>query len=170
MTRIVSQGKVSLILVVVLMITLTPLYGYSAGTNDSEEVESDYRKGVRKVEQQSYSEAESLFLQSIDEGRKVAESYNMLGYVRRKQGKYRNAMQAYYKALDRKQDFPEAREYLGEAYLMAAREQLDQIRENYGTEHEAYRELETAFVTLAKKLRVETKNGSTSTSEPSGTE
>ena len=49
---------------------------------------------------------------------------NMLAYTQRKTGELDRAIDNYKRALDLRPDFPQAREYLGEAYLQAALAQL----------------------------------------------
>jgi tetratricopeptide (TPR) repeat protein len=85
----------------------------------------------------------------------------MLGFSRRKQGKLRSAIQAYYSALDRKPNFPEAREYLGEAYLQAAKHQLETIAKDHGRDHDDYKKLRTSFLQIIKQISSSESNGST---------
>lgn len=140
----------------------------SGGDNDNaaKQTTSLYEKGVAKAEAGEYAAAERLFARSIEKGTKVAESYNMLGYVKRKQGKTREAIRAYHEALDRKPDFPEAREYLGETYLQGVRKQLEILRESLGTDHETYRELKSALRDLSEEFLSGRKERSSQPEQP----
>lgn len=59
-------------------------------------------------------------------GRPSAEARNGLGYALRNQGKYPDSIKAYDQALRLRHGFPEALEYLGEAYVRVRR--LDDAR------------------------------------------
>ena len=54
------------------------------------------------------------------------EAWNELGYAFRNQGRYAESLSAYDEALRLRPDFPEALEYLGEAYVKMGR--LDDAR------------------------------------------
>jgi tetratricopeptide (TPR) repeat protein len=60
-----------------------------------------------------------------------ADAWNLLAYCQRKTGKLDEAFLNYRKALDLKPEFPEAREYLGEAHLQAVLQQIEILR-GYG--------------------------------------
>jgi len=145
-----------LVLFVFFLGMMTPIVLEGAGTGSdgsSDESPGPYEKGLERVKEDNYADAERLFAQSIEQNRRVAESYNMLGFSQRKQGKRLEAIQSYYQALDRKPDFPEAREYLGEAYLQGAEKQLSVLKEKQGTDHEQYKELQSTLHQLAEQFR-----------------
>ena len=63
----------------------------------------------------------------------LAPAWNGLGYTLRQQGKYEESIRAYYEALRLRPGYPEALEYLGEAYVQMgrlddARKLLEQLR------------------------------------------
>lgn len=149
----VSKPSVVILSLVLIGAVFVPLVLQAAGGNEDAEPESLYKKGVNRTEAGKYDEAIKLFERSIEQGKNVADSYNMLGYVRRNQGNVREAIQAYYEALDRRSDFPEAREYLGEAYLQGVRQQLEEIRGSAGPDSEAFRELRGVLLELADRYR-----------------
>jgi tetratricopeptide (TPR) repeat protein len=60
-----------------------------------------------------------------------AEAWNLLAYCQRKTGKLDEAFLNYRKALELKPEFPEAREYLGEAHLQAVLREIEILR-GYG--------------------------------------
>ena len=49
------------------------------------------------------------------------DAWNELGYALRHQGRYGESLDAYYEALRLRPNFPEALEYLGEAYVKMGR-------------------------------------------------
>jgi tetratricopeptide (TPR) repeat protein len=79
-----------------------------------------------------------------------AEVLNYTGYSNRKAGRLETGIAYYYKALAVNPDYVQAREYLGEAYVLAGRvdlatAQLKEIASRCGTECETYRALEQAI-------------------------
>ena len=62
---------------------------------------------------------------------KNAEAWNLLAYCQRKTGKLEEAFVNYGKALELRPEFPEAREYLGEAHLQAVQREIEILR-GYG--------------------------------------
>ena len=54
------------------------------------------------------------------------DAWNELGFALRNQGRYAESLDAYHEALRQRPDFPEALEYLGEAYVKMGR--LDDAR------------------------------------------
>ncbi len=78
-----------------------------------------YEKGFEASEAEKYAEAIQSFKNAVALDPKYAEAYNMLGFCTRKTGNARGAFPYYEKALSLRPDFPEAREYYGEAQLQA---------------------------------------------------
>ncbi len=113
---------------------------------------SFYEKGLTAVEAEEYQEAAKFFELAMRKDRKNPDILNMLAYSRRKLGQIDEALELYHKALKRRPRFPEAREYLGEAYLQAALREIDTLR-GYGAEGaEALEELIEAFKHAASNL------------------
>jgi tetratricopeptide (TPR) repeat protein len=85
----------------------------------------------------NYRRALSIFKDAIAREPKDPDILNMLAYSQRKTGDYESAIGNYKKALAERPVFPEAREYLGEAYLQLALQQVKQLK-SYGeqAEHE----------------------------------
>jgi tetratricopeptide (TPR) repeat protein len=72
-----------------------------------------------------------------------AEVLNYTGYANRKAGRLETGIGYYQQALNLNPDYVQAREYLGEAYVLAgfndlARQQLQEIEKRSGTSGEAY--------------------------------
>ncbi|HUI69912.1 MAG TPA: tetratricopeptide repeat protein [Spirochaetia bacterium] len=76
-----------------------------------------YNAGYSASDQHNYQEAVTDFKNAISLRSDYAEAYNMLGFCTRKLGNVNEAFAYYEKALKLKPNFPEAREYYGEAYL-----------------------------------------------------
>jgi predicted Zn-dependent protease len=79
-----------------------------------------YDRGMDLVESEQFAEARKVFEQLAVEEPKNAEVLNMLAYTQRKTGDIDEAIANYGRALQLKPKFPQAREYLAEAYLQAA--------------------------------------------------
>jgi tetratricopeptide (TPR) repeat protein len=80
------------------------------------------------------------------------EVLNYTGYSHRKAGRLETGIGYYKQSLALKPDYVQAREYLGEAFVLAgfdreAAEQLDAIKQICGTQCEAYKAL-SEFITL----------------------
>jgi tetratricopeptide (TPR) repeat protein len=76
-----------------------------------------YNQGYAASNAGRYQEAADAFKAAIAQKADYAEAYNMLGFCTRKMGNVAGAFAYYEKALKLKPNFPEAREYYGEAYL-----------------------------------------------------
>ena len=79
-----------------------------------------------------------------------AEVLNYTGYSNRKAGRLETGISYYYKALAVNPNYVQAREYLGEAYVLVgrtdlAKAQLQEIALRCGTDCETYRALEQAI-------------------------
>jgi len=77
-----------------------------------------YAAGFKASAAKNYGDAINDFTSAISIKADYAEAYNMLGYCLRMTGKVQDSMRNYQKALELKPNFPEAREYYGEAFLM----------------------------------------------------
>lgn len=60
-----------------------------------------------------------------------ADVFNLRGYCERKRGDLDRAFASYRRALELRTEFPEARQYLGEAHLQAVRREVEILR-GYG--------------------------------------
>jgi len=72
-----------------------------------------------------------LLAQTVAAEPKNAEALNLLAYCQRKTGRIDDAFVNYRRALALRPQFPAAREYLGEAHVQAALQQIDILR-GYG--------------------------------------
>ncbi len=92
-----------------------------------------YDQGMELVRNERFEDARKLFAALVEEDRKDADAINMLAYTQRKTGDLDAALTNYHRALELRPRFPEAREYLGEAYLQLALRELDTLRK-YGND------------------------------------
>jgi tetratricopeptide (TPR) repeat protein len=92
-----------------------------------------------------------LFQKALKKDEKNPEIINMIAHSERKLGKVNEAIIDYWKALKLRQKFPEAREYMGEAYIQAILLELETLK-SYGKEGEEQRgDLLKAFKEAAEK-------------------
>ena len=104
-----------------------------------------YNQGMAAVQAKDYRKALGMFEKADQLKRNDPDTLNMLAYTNRKLGKLDQAFALYDQALKRRPRFPEAREYLGEAHIQAALQQIEILR-SYGDEgKEALHELIEAF-------------------------
>lgn len=134
----------------------------SAGTEDGYGLSSlpkglepsAYHQGLSAVVRGDFDEAIKHFEKAKKDEPENPEIYNMLAYAQRKNGMLEEALANYKKALELKPDFPQAREYLGEAHLQAALRELETLK-GYGKDGQKdYETLKAAIVAAAKTLAV----------------
>ena len=111
-----------------------------------------YQKGLVASEAKNYDQAYEYFKRAHQEDADDPDILNMLAYSQRKRGNLSEAFEYYETALKLRPRFPQAREYLGEAHIQAALEQI-RILQGYGSEadHEL-EDLVEAFREAAKTL------------------
>jgi bacterioferritin len=98
--------------------------GGPSGSAESQSGEKSWRdlydQGIDLAKAEQYADARKIFEQLELQQPKNPEVLNMLAFTQRKTGDIDEALENYGKALKIKPKFPQAREYLGEAYLQAA--------------------------------------------------
>jgi len=99
----------------------------------SASAESEYHRGIRARVARDWKAAEAAFRAATARQATFADAWNELGFALRNQGRYAESLDAYAEALRLRPDFPEALEYLGEAYVKMgrlddARRVLDRLR------------------------------------------
>lgn len=92
-----------------------------------------YAKGLEQVKAGDFEAARQSFERAERKAPRDPDVLNMLAYSQRKTGQLERAIRTYQKALKLRPRFPQAREYLGEAYLQAALRELETL-EGYGEE------------------------------------
>lgn len=154
--RIHSTIGLVLISTLLLVVIGSHYVVQGAGTDspgsDKQATKNAYQKGVDRANAGQFEEALELFKKARKEEPNNPDVLNMLAFSQRKTGKIDQAIENYQKALSLRPRFPEAREYLGEAYLQAALKQLKTLEE-YGSDgEEQYRELKEAIKEAVKNL------------------
>ncbi len=105
--------------------------GANQGITFAETSKSLYDKGVKADKAGDEKSALQYFQKALELDKNNPEILNMLAHSQRKLGLIDEALENYWKALKIKPDFPEAREYLGEAYIQAALKEIE-ILKGYG--------------------------------------
>jgi len=83
--------------------------------------EGEFNRGVAAQKAKDWAAAAAAFRNAVALNPRYAEAWNGLGYALRNQGMYPDSIKAYDQALRLRPDFPEALEYLGEAYVRVRR-------------------------------------------------
>ena len=113
-----------------------------------------YNQGLALVEAGDFEKAVKQFEKADKERQDDPEILNMLAFTQRKTGKLDKAFENYARALELRPDFPQAREYLGEAHLQALLEQV-RLLGTYGPKGEKeLGQLRDAFAKAAWQLGV----------------
>jgi len=118
----------------------------------SETTRSTFDKGMDKVESEQYAEARKIFEQLAVESPKNPDVLNMLAYTQRKTGSVDEALANYRRALELRPKFPQAREYLAEAYLQLALREAETLRSYGSSGEEQLQKLAAAFQDAAAEL------------------
>lgn len=110
----------------------------AAGSPDRSNAKDDappaaYEMGMKLVEQGDFEKARKAFETAQRKAPRDPDVLNMLAYSQRKTGQLDRAIATYQRALKQRPRFPQAREYLAEAYLQAALRELETL-EGYGEE------------------------------------
>lgn len=113
----------------------------AAGSDSEPETAGDtaspYTEGLELVASQDYEKALERFQVAIQADPSNPDVLNMLAFTQRKSGDLRSAFATYARALGARSEFPQAREYLGEAHIQAAMEEILTLK-GYGAESEAH--------------------------------
>jgi tetratricopeptide (TPR) repeat protein len=155
--RVMKQGNLRTIAIVVLGLMALPGVGYAMSTNSSSSSSSSsssdpagpdlYKQAQGLIDQKEYAQAIPLLQQSIQQKGEYADALNLLGYA--------NAMTYYTKALNKEPNHLGANEYMGELYLEMnqlpkAQERLAILKSACGS-CEAYQDLEGQINDYKKK-------------------
>ena len=111
-----------------------------------------YDQGMVASKSQDYQKALDLFQQALTEDPNNPDILNMLAHTQRLLGNTDEALANYKRALELRPKFPEAREYLGEAYMQAALQQLQTLKSYGGEADENVDDLTKAIKDAAGKL------------------
>jgi tetratricopeptide (TPR) repeat protein len=87
-----------------------------------------YDEGMKLIRTGEYAKAREIFEQALREASSNPDVLNMLAYSQRKTGSIDLAIETHKRALRLRPNFPQAREYLGEAYLQASLRELTALQ------------------------------------------
>jgi tetratricopeptide (TPR) repeat protein len=114
---------------------------------------SAYDEGLALVETGDFAEARARFEAAAEATPDDPDVLNMLAFTQRKTDRLDAAFATYARALEAREHFPQARQYLGEAHVHAAMEQILMLK-SYGAEGEAHlATLVDALTSAAEKAR-----------------
>jgi tetratricopeptide (TPR) repeat protein len=115
-------------------------------------VVSLYDQGVQASNSNDFQKALPLFEQALRADPNNPDILNMLAHSQRKIGLIDESIANYKKALELRPRFPEAHEYLGEAYIQAAMREVETLK-NYGNDgKEELEDLSEDIKEAAQKL------------------
>lgn len=118
-------------------------------------VYSLYDQGMNATRSHNYPLALKLFTEALKQDPKNPDVLNMLAHSQRLTGDIDGAILNYWKALELRPHFPEAREYMGEAYIQAAQKQMEILKSYKEEGKEQLEDLTNAFKTAAKDLETD---------------
>jgi len=111
-----------------LVLVLLSTNSYSAGTDSTAKVKSDYDKAVTIIKAaKKYEKAQALLIKSNKKKPLQADTLNYLGFTTRKLGDYENGEKYYLLGLEINPNHVGINEYLGELYVATNR--LDLAKE-----------------------------------------
>ena len=108
------------IIILSLFLSQTAFGAGSYDSNDTSNLDGDYKLGLELIKKEKYKSAIKKFKKLINkksDNYTQADIYNYLGYTHRKLKKYDDAETYYLKALKLDSDHVGALEYIGELYL-----------------------------------------------------
>lgn len=108
-------------------------------------VASLYDQGLAASKDNDFKKAIDYFQLALQSDPNNADALNELAHAQRKSGDLDDALENYWKALKIRPDFPEAREYMGEAYLQGAVEQIKLLKNSGAEGNEQLEDLLKAF-------------------------
>jgi tetratricopeptide (TPR) repeat protein len=112
-------------------------YAYNYRATSDAKARKEFEKAVKDLDK------------AVELDSRLTEAYNNLGYCHRKLGNLEESLKAYEQALQLKPDFPQAREYRGEAYLALG--QLDKANADL----DFLKQMQSPYAdTLAKSIEI----------------
>lgn len=155
------MDKKKLLTALTILLLSSTVALYAAGTSSSSWKKSDpsknpavslYDQGVEATKKNDFQKAIGLFKQALQKDKNNPDIFNMLAHTQLKLGMIDESLENYKKALALRPKFPEAREYIGEAYIEAAMREI-KILESYGSGgKENLEDLKKAFKKAANNL------------------
>ena len=137
MSRVPVPAYVGAVLFALVLAVFSPaeLRAADSGTKEAPKTSAEtlYNEGMALVEEGRHAAARVKFEKALQMDGKDPDVLNMLAFTLRKTGELEKAFALYERALDQRERFPQAREYLGEAHIQAALLQI-QLLKSYGEE------------------------------------
>jgi tetratricopeptide (TPR) repeat protein len=119
----------------------------------AQEIAVLYSQGLAASKDADYPKAINYFQKVLEKRPDNPDALNMLAHSQRKIGLINEAIENYWKALKLRPNFPEAREYLGEAYIQATLQEMKTLK-GYGKDgKEQLEDLTEAFKDAAKNIK-----------------
>jgi len=112
-----------------------------------------YSQGLAASKDADFSKAIDLFERALRIRPDDPDILNMVAHSQRKIGLINEAIENYWKALKIRPNFPEAREYLGEAYIQAAMQEMKTLKGYGDNGKEQLEDLTEAFKDAAKDIK-----------------
>ena len=139
-----------------LAFTLAGTVNAEPGDDDESRLDPDYAAGARAIEAKDWKSAIRHLSSASLRDTRNADIQNQLAYAYRNSGELDLAFKHYNRALELNPRHRGAREYLGEAYLLAnevqkAQDQLAALREICLIPCEEYEDLEKAITAYSKR-------------------
>jgi tetratricopeptide (TPR) repeat protein len=134
-------------------------------TEKKDKATAYYEEGVQLAETGDFDKALERFEKANKERKNDADILNMMAFAQRKLGRLNEAFENYARALEIRPDFPQAREYLGEAHLQAALEQAKILSEYGSLGEEELAQLMAAFEEAAWRLGIRTDGNRSGSAE-----
>lgn len=111
-----------------------------------------YDQGVAAAQANDFQKALLLFEQALRNDPDNPDVLNMFAHTQRKIGLIDEALANYKKALELRPRFPEAREYLGEAYIQAALREREVLKSYGGDAKEELEDLTQDIKEAGQKI------------------
>lgn len=134
----------------------------SSESSSKDEAQEMFDRGMQLVKEGDYEGARERFEKAVKKKKDNPDYVNMLAYTQRKTGNLPDAFENYEKALGMRPNFPQAREYLGEAHIQAALLQVDVLRKAGPSGAKELEQLAAAFRKAADTLQPEAMSAGTS--------
>jgi len=125
----------------------------AAETTGDKDQNDLFAKGAEYAKNEQFNEARKIFEELAVQQPKNPDVLNMLAYTQRKTGDIDEALSNYKQALKIRPKFPQAHEYMGEAYLQAALREAETLQGYGAAGSEELTKLANALQEAASKLQ-----------------
>lgn len=155
------NGRSYIIAAAFILFSLPGLNAYSSSTDssawdtggmDDNPARSYYDQGMEATKNKDFGAALNFFDRAAQRDRNNPDVLNMLAHSQLKLGMIDESLDTYKRALSLRPKFPEAREYLGEAYIQAALREIKNLESYGGDAAENLEDLKKAFKEAAADL------------------